>query len=121
MVQVEFDPTQISYEQLLEIFWEAHDPTTLYRQGADVGTQYRSIILYHDENQKQIAAKSKEAARKKFSDRIVTEIVALPKFYPAEEHHQDYFQKHPNAPYCAVVITPKLKKLQKVKQALERN
>lgn len=121
VVQVEFDPTQISYEQLLEIFWEAHDPTTLSRQGADVGTQYRSIILHHDDNQKRVAERSKEAARKKFPDPIVTELVALTKFYPAEEHHQDYFQKHPNAPYCAVVIGPKLKKLQKMKHALERN
>ncbi|MCI0538285.1 MAG: peptide-methionine (S)-S-oxide reductase MsrA [Verrucomicrobiales bacterium] len=121
VVQVEFDPTQISYEQLLEIFWEAHDPTTLYRQGADVGTQYRSIILTHDESQKRTAEKSKEAAQKKFPDPIVTEIAALTKFYPAEEHHQDYFQRRPNAPYCAVVISPKLKKLQKMKHALERN
>jgi peptide-methionine (S)-S-oxide reductase len=119
VVQVEFDPTQISYDQLLEIFWEAHDPTTLHRQGADVGTQYRSIILFHDEHQKRAVEKSKEAAQKKFSEPIVTEIVPLTKFYPAEDYHQDYFQKHPNAPYCAVVITPKLKKLQKVKHALE--
>jgi peptide-methionine (S)-S-oxide reductase len=119
VVQVEFDPTQISYEQLLEIFWEAHDPTTLHRQGADVGTQYRSIILWHDEPQKRAADKSKASAQKKFTGPIVTEIAPLTKFYPAEEYHQDYFQKHPNAPYCAVVISPKLKKLQKVKAALE--
>jgi peptide-methionine (S)-S-oxide reductase len=121
VVQVEFDPTQISYEQLLEIFWEAHDATTLHRQGADVGTQYRSIILYQNEDQKRAAEKSKQAAQKKVSEPIVTELVALTKFYPAEEHHQDYFQKHPNAPYCAVVISPKLRKLQKMKHALERN
>jgi peptide-methionine (S)-S-oxide reductase len=119
VVQVEFDPTQISYEQLLEIFWEAHDPTTLHRQGADVGTQYRSIILAQDENQKRLAEKSKEAAQKKFPDSIVTEIALLTQFFPAEEYHQDYFQKHPNAPYCAVVISPKLKKLQKFKHMMD--
>jgi len=119
VVQVEFDPTQISYEQVLEIFWEAHDPTTLHRQGADVGTQYRSIILYHNADQKKTAEKSKQEARKKFSDPIVTEIVPLTKFCPAEEYHQDYFQRRPNAPYCAVVISPKLQKLQKLKKVLE--
>jgi peptide-methionine (S)-S-oxide reductase len=112
VIQVEFDPQKISYEKLLEFFWEAHDPTTLNRQGADAGTQYRSIILYHNEGQKQAAEKSKETAQWRFPRPIVTEIVPLAKFYKAEQHHQDYFRKNPNAPYCAVVIRPKLEKLQ---------
>lgn len=115
VVQIEFDPSKISYEQLLEIFWEAHDPTTMDRQGADTGSQYRSIILYQDETQKQAAQKSKQQAALKFKDPIVTEIVPLTKFYPAEDYHQHYFRKNPHAPYCAYVISPKLKKLQKVK------
>lgn len=113
VVQVEYDPKKITYEQLLEIFWEGHDPTTLNRQGPDSGTQYRSIIAYHDEAQKKAAEKSKADAQKKFSDPIVTEIVALEKFYPAEDYHQDYYRRNPNKPYCAIYITPKLQKLQK--------
>lgn len=113
VVQVEYDPKKITYEQLLEVFWLGHDPTTLNRQGPDSGTQYRSVILYHDEAQKQAAEKSKAAAQKQFSDPIVTEIVRLEKFYPAEEYHQDYYRRNPNKPYCAIYITPKLQKLQK--------
>jgi peptide-methionine (S)-S-oxide reductase len=113
VIQIEFDPAKISYEQILDIFWEIHDPTTLDRQGADHGTQYRSIILYHDEIQKRAAEKSKAAAAKKFKDPVVTEIVPFAKFYPAEGYHQDYFRKNPNKPYCALVISPKLQKLQK--------
>jgi peptide-methionine (S)-S-oxide reductase len=111
VVQIEFDPLKISYEKLLEIFWQAHDPTTLNRQGADAGTQYRSVIFYHSEEQKKQAEKSKEAARWNFTAPIVTEVVPLTKFYPAEDYHQDYFRNNPNAPYCAVVIRPKLEKL----------
>ncbi len=92
VIQIEFDPSKISYEQLLDIFWEAHDPTTLNKQGADAGTQYRSIILYHDEAQKKAAEKSKAAAAAHFKEPIVTEIVPLTKFYPAEDYHQDYFR-----------------------------
>ena len=121
VVQVEFDPTQISYEQLLEIFGKLTIPPRFIVRARMSEHRDRSIILYHDESQKRIAEKSKEAAQKKLPDPIVTEIVALTKFYLVEEHHQDYFQKHPNAPYCAVVISPKLKKLQKVKHLLERS
>ncbi len=116
VVQIEFDPSVISYEKLLEIFWEVHDPTTVNRQGADVGTQYRSIILYHDEAQKKAAEKSMARVAKKFKEPIVTEIVPLEIFHPAEEYHQDYFRRNPNAPYCMAVISPKLKKLQKAKE-----
>ncbi len=119
VVQIEFDPAVISFETLLEIFWEAHDPTTQDRQGADAGTQYRSIILYHDEAQKRAAEAAKKSAQTKFSDPVVTQIVPLAKFYTAEEKHQDYFRRNPRAPYCAVVISPKLQKLQKVKKAIE--
>lgn len=109
VVQIEFDPRTISFARLLDVFWDAHDPTTPNRQGADTGTQYRSIILWHNEAQKQTAEKSKAAAAKRFKSPIVTEIVPLKQFYPAEEEHQDYFRKNPNAPYCAFVIRPKLK------------
>jgi peptide-methionine (S)-S-oxide reductase len=114
VTQIVFDPGVIRYEDLLDVFWEAHDPTTLNRQGADVGTQYRSIILYHDEAQKAAAEKSKAAlsASGKYRNPIVTEIVPLTTFYKAEEYHQDYYRNNPNAPYCALVISPKLKKLQ---------
>ena len=115
VVQVEFDPAQISFEQLLEIFWEAHDPTTPNRQGPDSGTQYRSIILSHDETQQQTARRSKQNAAGRFPDPIVTEVLPLTIFYPAEDYHQDYFRRNPNAPYCAIVISPKLQKLQKLK------
>ena len=116
VIQIEFDPAKISYEQLLDVFWEIHDPTTLNRQGADHGTQYRSIILYHDEAQKKAAEKSKAAAAKKFKDAVVTEVSPLAKFFQAEAYHQDYFRKNPNKPYCAYVISPKLQKLQKLKK-----
>jgi peptide-methionine (S)-S-oxide reductase len=115
VVQIEFDPQEISYEQLLDVFWDAHDPTTLNRQGPDTGTQYRSVIFYHDDAQRQSAERSKQAAAKDFRDPIVTQILPLTNFYRAEEYHQDYFQQNPNAPYCAVVIRPKLEKL-KAKQ-----
>jgi peptide-methionine (S)-S-oxide reductase len=110
---VEYDPKKISYAELLDIFWKAHDPTTLNRQGADVGTQYRSIILYHDENQKAMAEQSKAAvdASDRFIIPVVTEIKALDIFYPAEGYHQDYYEKNPEAGYCRFVINPKLQKL----------
>jgi peptide-methionine (S)-S-oxide reductase len=111
VAQITFDPSKISYEKLLEVFWKAHDPTTLNRQGSDVGTQYRSVIFYHDEKQKKAAEKSKQEAQKSFSDQIVTEIKPLTAFYKAENYHQDYFNKNPNAPYCRLVIKPKLEKL----------
>jgi len=116
VVQIEYDPAKLTYEQILEIFWDIHDPTTLNRQGPDSGTQYRSIILYHNEAQKQAAEKSKAAAAKKYKEPITTDVVELKKFYPAEDYHQDYFRKNPNQPYCAYVISPKLQKLQKSKK-----
>jgi len=113
VIQVEYDPKQVSYETLLEIFFDTHDPTTLNKQGADEGTQYRSIILYHDDAQKQAAEKIKKASAANYKDPITTEIVPLKKFYVAEDYHQDYFAKNPNAPYCAFVIRPKLQKFLK--------
>jgi len=95
-VQVEYDPNEISYDELLKVFWSNHDPTSLNRQGPDVGNQYRSAIFFHDEEQKKIAQKSKEELEKsgKFQKQVVTEIVPAPEFYKAEEYHQKYFQKH---------------------------
>ncbi len=104
VIQIEFDPTVITYAQVLATFWEAHDPTTLNRQGADVGTQYRSIILYHSDAQKAVAEKSKAEAQKHFKNPIVTEIVPLTKFWPAEDYHQEYYALNPNAGYCRAVI-----------------
>jgi len=115
VTEITFDPTKISYNQLLDVFWQAHDPTTLNRQGADVGTSYRSIILYRSEKQKLEAEKSKIAAQQNFHNPIVTEIVPLKKFYPAEDYHQKYYDNNTDAPYCQVVITPKLDKLEKKK------
>lgn len=111
VVDIKFNPAKISFEKLVDVFWKAHDPTTLNRQGADRGSQYRSVIFYHDESQKRDAENGKKAAASKFRSPIVTEIAPLTKFYPAEAYHQDYFRNNPNAPYCAVVIKPKLKKL----------
>ncbi len=113
VTQIEFNPAKISYEKLLDVFWQAHDPTTLNRQGADEGTQYRSIILYHNEAQKLAAEKSKAQAQKNFKHPIVTEIVPFAKFYKAENYHQEYYDNHSNAPYCRTVIAPKLQKLEK--------
>jgi peptide-methionine (S)-S-oxide reductase len=113
VTEVVFDPAKISYNHLLDVFWQAHDPTTLNRQGADVGTSYRSIILYRDEKQKLEAEKSKIGAQQNFHNPIVTEIVPLKKFYPAEDYHQKYYDNNSNAPYCQVVIAPKLNKLEK--------
>jgi peptide-methionine (S)-S-oxide reductase len=115
VTEIEFDPAKISYDKLLEVFWQAHDPTTLNRQGADEGTSYRSIILYRDEKQKLEAEKSKLAAQTNFRNPIVTEIVPLKKFYKAENYHQQYFDNNSSAPYCQAVIAPKLEKLEKKK------
>jgi peptide-methionine (S)-S-oxide reductase len=113
VIQIKYDPKVVSYEKLLETFWQAHDPTTLNRQGPDSGTQYRSIILYSSEAQQAAAEKSKAEAQKHFSQRIVTEIVPLKKFYPAEDYHQDYYRQNPNQPYCRAVIRPKVEKFEK--------
>lgn len=111
VIQIAYDPAVVSFERLLQLFWDAHDPTTLNRQGADRGTQYRSIILYHDEAQRAAAEKSKASAQARFADPIVTEIAPMGDFYPAEAYHQDYFRNNGSAPYCRAVIAPKLKKL----------
>jgi peptide-methionine (S)-S-oxide reductase len=113
VIKVEFDPTKVSYEDLLKKFFHAHDPTTLNRQGPDVGTSYRSIILYRDENQESIAKKVKAEAQKDWPDPIVTEIVPLKAFYKAEDYHQDYFAKNPTQGYCRLVIAPKVRKFEK--------
>ncbi len=115
VTQIEFDPAKISYAKLLDVFWQAHDPTTLNRQGADVGTSYRSIILYRDEEQKRIAEKSKAEAQTNFKHPIVTQIVPLKHFYKAENYHQEYYDNNSSAPYCQIVIAPKLHKLEKEK------
>lgn len=112
VVEVRYDPRQVSLEELLDFFWKAHDPTTLNRQGADVGPQYRSIILPADEAQRAIAEASMKAAASRFSSPIVTEIKDLVTFYEAEAYHQDFYDQNPNAPYCQFVIAPKLKKLE---------
>jgi peptide-methionine (S)-S-oxide reductase len=111
VARITFDPARISYERLLEVFWEAHDPTSLNRQGADRGTQYRSVIFYHDKNQKETADRSRANAQKGFSRPIVTEIKPIADFFRAENYHQDYYAKNPGAPYCVFVIKPKLDKL----------
>lgn len=111
VTQIHYDPAIISFETLLDWLWRSHDPTTLNRQGYDVGTQYRSAIFYHSEAQKASAEASKAAAQAQFEDPIVTEITAASTYYPAEDYHQDYYRQHGNQPYCARIIRPKLEKL----------
>ena len=111
VVQITYDPAKISYEKIIDLFWEAHDPTTLNRQGADTGPQYRSIILTENADQMRIANESKTRAQTKSKSPIVTEIVPLTKFYPAEDYHQDFYRENPMHPYNQAVIRPKLKKL----------
>ena len=113
VIQLDFNPKIISFKQILDIFWKAHDPTTVNRQGADIGSQYRSAVFFHSNQQREIAEKSMKAAdhSKLYENPIVTEITSLATFYPAEEYHQDYYHRNTNAPYCQVVIQPKLKKL----------
>lgn len=113
VIQITYDPSKISYEKIIDLFWQAHDPTTLNRQGADVGTQYRSIILYQTEEERAIAERSKAAAQKDFKAPIVTEIKPLEKFYPAEGYHQNFYENNPNYPYSEAVIEPKLEKFRK--------
>jgi peptide-methionine (S)-S-oxide reductase len=115
VVQVTFDPTQISYSDLLRIFFTVHDPTTLNRQGADVGSQYRSIILYQSPTQQQAAqvVMQEVTAEKLWKHPLVTELVPLRAFYPAEEYHRDYFRRNPNKGYCMMVISPKVSKFRK--------
>jgi len=111
VVQIEYDPDKISYQKIIDLFWDAHDPTTLNRQGADVGTQYRSIILTANDDEARIAKESRDRAQTKFRSPIVTEIVPLEKFYPAEDYHQDFYRENPMHPYNMAVIRPKLQKL----------
>lgn len=113
VIRIEFDPAVVSYRAVLDFFWAIHDPTTLNRQGADEGPQYRSIILTTSDEERAAAEASLAAAQPGWGNRIVTEIVPLETFYEAEEYHQDYFRKNPNAGYCRVVIKPKLDKLKK--------
>ncbi len=115
VTEIVFDPAKISYSQLLNVFWQAHDPTTLNRQGADTGTSYRSIILYRNEQQKVEAEKSRKEAQQNFKNPIVTQIVPLKKFYKAEDYHQEYYDNNSDAGYCQIVIAPKLHKLEKEK------
>ena len=110
-VQVTFDPTIISYDKLLDVFFAVHDPTTLNRQGADEGTQYRSVIFYHSDKQKEISEKKMQEHAAEFSDPIVTQLIPFEKFFTAEEYHQNYYDTNPLAPYCSVVIAPKVRKL----------
>jgi len=114
-VEVTFNPVRISYREILEIFFSAHDPTTLNRQGSDMGTQYRSAIFYHNEQQKAIAEDFIRELNKArlLKEPIVTQIAPLDKFYPAEDYHQEYFSLHPEKPYCQVVISPKVNKFRK--------
>jgi peptide-methionine (S)-S-oxide reductase len=111
VVQVAFDPALISYDEILDIFWQAHDPTTLNRQGPDTGSQYRSLILYADDQQRAAAEKSLKKAQAKHRDPIVTQVQPLETFWKAEGYHQNYYNTHVSAGYCRMVISPKLKKL----------
>ncbi len=125
VIDIAFDPAVISYKDLLEIFWKTHDPTTLNRQGNDSGTQYRSVIYYHTDEQKQLAEKYKNQLNEvhAFPNPVVTEITAAPEFYPAENYHQNYYNQHGHEPYCQFVAKPKVDKVkqlfsEKLKQAV---
>ena len=116
VAQITYDPLKVTYDELLKAFWSTHDPTTLNRQGNDAGTQYRSVIFYHDEKQKELAGKYKKELEeaKVYEDPIVTEIVPFKAFYKAEKYHQNYYNDNRYQPYCMFVITPKLEKFKKV-------
>lgn len=116
VIEITFDPAKITYDELLNVFWQTHDPTTLNRQGADVGTQYRSVIFYHTNEQKAVAEKYKNELNKinAFGKPVVTAINKAQTFYVAEDYHQNYFDNNKNQPYCRAVILPKLEKLHKV-------
>jgi peptide-methionine (S)-S-oxide reductase len=115
VAQIRFDPEVISFKEILQVFFSVHDPTTLNRQGNDIGSSYRSAIFYHDENQKRIAEEviREVTAEGVYDDPIVTEVTAFDKFYPAEDYHQEYFANNPNQPYCAAVVAPKVAKFRK--------
>lgn len=116
VIQIFYDPKKVTFEELLEIFWKTHDPTTMNQQGNDIGPQYRSVIYYHDEEQKLLAEKYKKEldAAELFPRPIVTEIAPFTKFYQAEDYHQNYFNQNGSQPYCAYVIQPKVDKFKKV-------
>ncbi|MFN0199201.1 MAG: peptide-methionine (S)-S-oxide reductase MsrA [Planctomycetaceae bacterium] len=116
VIQVTYDPSKVTYEELLEVFWKTHDPTTLNRQGNDAGTQYRSAIFTHDDKQRELAEKYMKELDKSaiFDDPIVTQIEPIGEFYPAEDYHQDYFALNPDQPYCMYVTAPKVEKFRKV-------
>ncbi len=116
VIQIQYNPQEISFVELLEVFWATHDPTTLNRQGNDVGTQYRSVVFYHNEEQKTLAEQYKIKLDKSgaYKDPIVTEISSFSLFYKAENYHQDYYNQHGEEPYCRYVIQPKMDKFQKV-------
>lgn len=113
VVQIHFDPKIITYKEILDIFWAIHDPTTLNRQGNDVGDDYRSIILFNDAKQKEVSEESIKEVAKLWPNPIVTELKPLEHFYPAEDYHQNYFNNHPEQAYCQIVINPKLEKLRR--------
>ena len=116
VVQISFNPSEVSFDEILEVFFEVHDPTTLNRQGADVGTQYRSVIFYHSEEQKQAAIKAIEVLNisKLFPKPVVTEVTPFTQFYEAEGYHKNYFNRNQNQPYCRMVVSPKVQKFQKL-------
>jgi peptide-methionine (S)-S-oxide reductase len=118
-LNITYDPSKISFDELLEVFWKTHDPTTLNRQGNDVGTQYRSVIFYHNEEQKAKAEKYKAELDKSgaYASPIVTTLEPFVKFYPAEDYHQNYFNENGSAPYCQLVVKPKVEKFEKVFKA----
>lgn len=121
VINVTFDPAVISFKEILEVFFTVHDPTTLNRQGADTGTQYRSAIFYHSPEQKAVAEEVKKSAQEIWDDPIVTEIAAFDKFFKAEDYHQNYFKDNPNQAYCSIVIAPKVKKFrQKYQEKLKQ-
>lgn len=115
VVQIVFDPSEVSFRELLDVFFTIHDPTTLNRQGADVGTQYRSAVFYHDDEQKRVAEEAIRdlEAEAVWDNPVVTQVVPLTEFYPAEDYHQEYFARNPRAGYCQVVIAPKVSKFRK--------
>jgi peptide-methionine (S)-S-oxide reductase len=120
VVQITFDPIVVEYRDLLDVFFGIHDPTTLNRQGNDVGTQYRSAIFYHSEEQERIAREAIEEAAPDFDDPIVTEVTAATTFYPAEDYHRDYYANHSYQPYCMFVVGPKVKKFRAKFESLKK-
>lgn len=111
VVKITFYPGRVSRDSLLDFFWQLHDPTTLNRQGADIGTQYRSVVYFATEAEKRLVTAARDRANPRWSGKIITEIAPLPDYYPAEPYHQNYYRRHPEAGYCQVVIRPKLTKL----------